>query len=101
MLFSLAPQDSNNVETLPVVVEFKPDMSYYAVKDVSLKPLWKEIYEKDKAITLYRDDLIQSQSLAIVHFNPENVLKRMNFKLLESQEKTAESGEQEESEVEF
>ena len=98
-LFSLAPQDSNSVEFLPTVVEFKPDMSYYAVKNISIKKLWKEDYEKNKAMTLFRDEQIQSQSLAIVHFNPANVLKRMNFKLIEKEEQAAESEKPEESEV--
>ena len=102
LFFSLAPQDSNSVEALPAVVEFRPDMSYYAVKNVSLKQLWKEDYEKSKAPALYRDDLIESQSLAIVHFNPANVLERMNFRSLESKEKTktTESDTPEEPEVE-
>jgi hypothetical protein len=30
---------------------------------------------------VYREDFVQSQSLAPVHFNPENILKRMNFRL--------------------
>ena len=100
LLFSLAPQDSNGVEALPTVVEFKPDISYYAVKNISLKQLWKEVYEKNKAVELYRDDLIKSQSLAIVHFKPANVLKRMNFKSIETEEKTTESETPEEPEVE-
>ena len=85
---------------MPTVVEFKPDISYYAVKNISLKQLWKEVYEKNKAVELYRDDLIKSQSLAIVHFKPANVLKRMNFKSIETEEKTTESETPEEPEVE-
>ena len=100
LLFSLAPQDSNGVEALPTVVEFKPDISYYAVKNVSVKQLWKEDYEKNKALELYRDDLIESQSLAIVHFKPANVLKRMNFKSIETEEKTTESETPKEPEAE-
>jgi len=84
-LYSLVPEDSNDVPKVPVVVEFKPDMSYYAVKSISLNHLWKEDYEQMKAMRLYREDHIQSQSLAPVHFNPENILKRTNFKLVKTE----------------
>ena len=79
-LYSLIPQDSNTIDTLPLVMEFKPDMSYYCLKDISVKRLEQEQYDKIKALQDYKEDFIQSQSLAPVHFNPENILKRMNFR---------------------
>ena len=80
-LYSLIPQDSNTVDAVPLVLEFKPDMSYYCLKNVSIKRLNREQYEAVKAMQVYREDFVQSQSLAPVHFNPENILKRMNFRL--------------------
>ena len=79
-LYSLIPQDSNTIDTLPLVMEFKPDMSYYCLKNISVKRLEQEQYDKIKALQDYKEDFIQSQSLAPVHFNPENILKRMNFR---------------------
>ena len=79
-LYSLLPQDSNTVDTVPLIIEFKPDMSYYCLKNISVKRLAQEEYEKLKAMRLYREDHIQSQSLTVVHFNPENILKRMDFR---------------------
>ncbi len=81
-LYSFVPEDINDVPKVPVVVEFKPDMSYYAVKSISVNRLWKEDYEKMKAMQLYREDHVQSQSLAPIHFNPENILKRTSFELV-------------------
>ena len=78
-LYSLVPQDSNSVEAFPVVMEFKPDMSCCVIKNISIQPLWKEQYEQVKAMRLYGEDHVQSQSLAAVHFNPENILKRTRF----------------------
>ena len=78
-LYSLIPPDKNTADSLPVVMEFKPDMSYYVVKDISVKRLFKEDYDKSKATRLFREDYIQSQSMSVIHFNPENILKRMNF----------------------
>ena len=87
-LYSLVPADSNSVQNLPFIVEFKPDMSYYCIKDLTIKRLWKEDYDKIKAMRLYTEDNVQSQSLGAIHFNPENILKRMNFKLIEEDEPT-------------
>ncbi len=90
-LYLLIPQDSNTIDTLPLVMEFKPDMSYYCLKSLSIKRLEQGQYEKTKALQDYKEDFIQSQSLAPVHFNPENILKRMNFKQVEESKKPADT----------
>jgi len=79
-LYSLVPQDSNTVDTVPLVMEFKPDMSYYCLKEIRVKRLEQEQYEKIKAMRVYKEDFVQSQGLAAVHFSPENILKRTNFR---------------------
>jgi hypothetical protein len=71
-------------------MEFKPDMSYYCLKSLSVKRLSRDDYEKIKFLQIYKEDIIQSQNLAPVHFNPENILKRMNFRLVE-EDKTADA----------
>ncbi len=78
--YSLVPQDSNTIDTLPLVMEFKPAMSYYCLKSLSVKRLEQEQYDRTKALQDYKEDFIQSQSLAPVHFNPDNILKRMRFR---------------------
>jgi len=99
-LYSLIPPDKNKADSMPVVLEFKPDMSYYVVKDISVKRIYQEDFDKSKATRLFREDYIQSQSLAVIHFNPENVLKRMNFKAVGAEdEKTADANEPAESET--
>jgi len=79
-LYCLVPADSNSLETVPLVVDFKPDMSYYCIKSLSIKRISQDKYEEAKALEAYKEDIVQSQSLAAVHFNPENILKRMNFR---------------------
>jgi len=90
-LYSLLPPDSNTVDSLPVVMEFKPNMSFYVIKSISVKRLEQQEYEKIKARQLFTEDHIQSQSLAPVHFNPENILKRMNFRPAGKDQKQTES----------
>lgn len=98
-LYSLVPPDNDKAKTLPLVMEFKPDLSYYVIKDISVKRLFKEDYDKMKATRLFREDYIQSQSLAVIHYSPENILKRMNFKPAKSEEETANANTPAESEA--
>jgi len=88
-LYALIPENSNTPETLPAVLEFKPDMSCYCLKNLSVKELDQQQYNIIKAARTYREDFLQSQSLAPVHFNPENVLKRMNFRLAKEEQTPA------------
>ncbi|MCP4261798.1 MAG: hypothetical protein GY774_30505 [Planctomycetes bacterium] len=85
-LYSLVPQDSNSIEDLPLVIEFKPDMSFYCIKNLSVRRLSLEDYETIKGTKLQREDYIQSESIVAVHLNPENILKRMKFKQAETDE---------------
>ena len=73
-------------------------MSFYCIKDLSIKRLWKEDYDKIKARRLFTEDTVQSQSLAAVYFNPENILMRMNIKLVEAEEESEETSSPEGSE---
>ncbi len=79
-LYSLIPQDSNTVDTVPLVIEFKPDMSFYCIKNISVNRVTLQEYERTKAMQIQREDYTQSESLAAVYFNPENILKRMSFR---------------------
>jgi hypothetical protein len=81
-------------------MEFEPDMSYYVVKDLSVKRIHQEEFDESKATRLFREDYIQSQSLAAIHFNPEKILKRMNFRAAGAEdEETADANAPAESEA--
>jgi len=90
-LYSLVPQDSNTVDTVPLIMEFKPDMSYYIIKEIRIRRVVREEYEQIKPIQVYKEEHIQSQSLAAVHFNPQNILKRMNFRWVREEEQAADA----------
>jgi len=90
-LYSLVPEDSNSVETVPLVLEFKPDMNYYCLKAVSVRRVYRDEYERVKAVQVYKEDVVQSQSLGAVHFNPENISRRMNFRWVEEKTEGADA----------
>jgi len=97
-LYSLVPQDSNTVDSVPLIMEFKPRLSYYCVKEIRVKRVAQGEYEQSKPLKVYTQEYIQSQSLAAVHFNPENILKRMNFRWVGQEEQAADSNQPPESE---
>jgi hypothetical protein len=78
-LYALVPADANTAKTLPIV-EFKPDMQYLAINNITVKQLWKQDFEKTKAMQVFREEHAQAESLAVIHFNPENILRRMHFR---------------------
>jgi len=55
-LYSLVPPDKDTAENLPLIMEFKPDLSFYVIKNVSVKRLFKEDFDKMKATRLFRED---------------------------------------------
>jgi hypothetical protein len=79
-LYELVPADGNTVKDVAVPLEFKPGMSFLCIKDISINRLWKEDFERSKPMEAFRLDETQSQSLAVVHFNPENIVKRLKFR---------------------
>ena len=89
--YSLVPQDVNTIDNLPVILEFKPDMCYYCLKNISVEHLDRQQYETIKTVQSYKEDIVDVQSLAAVHFNPENILTRMKFRWVGIKEETADA----------
>jgi hypothetical protein len=79
-LYSLVPPDSNSLDAVPHVLEFKPDLGYYVIKTLVVRRINRDEYEAARVRQSYRTDFVQSQSLAPVHYNPENIVKRMKFR---------------------
>ena len=80
----MVPPNSNTPKSLPLVLELKSDMHYYCLKKVVINRTAITDYDKLKIVRAYRDDYIQSQSLTVIHFNPENILKRMKMEFVET-----------------
>jgi len=87
-LYSLVPADSNTPDTLPTVVEFKPNMSFFCIKDLKVNRLWKEGFEEIRPLGFYKEGATELQSLALIHFSPANILRRTKFRFAEQDKKT-------------
>ncbi|MBN1795087.1 MAG: hypothetical protein JW804_00280 [Sedimentisphaerales bacterium] len=92
-LFSLVPAKSDTPEKLPLAVEMQPNMSYYCIKSLKMNRLDRDEYYKNKAISVYQRDFMECQNLAFEHFKPENILRRMNFRIVEQKKKPKDANE--------
>jgi hypothetical protein len=82
-LYSLVPADANTAPNMPAVMEFKPGRSFYALETVTVQRLNEQQFQDMKNSMAYRNDHIETQSLAVVHFDPQNIVKRMDFRYAE------------------
>jgi len=79
-LYSLIPPDANTIDALPYIMEFKPLASYYCLKSISVKHIDQDEYEKIKGMQNYKELAAQVPAIAVTHYNPKNIVKRMNFR---------------------
>jgi hypothetical protein len=89
-LFGLVPDDSNVPKELPVTVEVKPDLGYYCIENLSVNRIDRNEYDRTKTLIAYRQDSLETQNLGAVYFQPENILKRMNFRRIKESQPQAE-----------
>ncbi len=82
-LYSLVPADSNSLSDPPVVMEFKPDMGYYVVNNLTVNRVYREDFRQIKASTLFTQEVKSSQSLAPVFLAPENIASRMKLRFVD------------------
>jgi hypothetical protein len=67
-------------EKPPTIIEFEPTLSCYAVKSLSCSSVSIDEYQKVRQQLAFQQDYIDSQSMAMEHFMPDNILKRLNLK---------------------
>jgi len=85
-LYSLIPAQSDTLDKAPLVMEFRPDQSFYCLKRLSVQRVNQQQFEAAKPMLLVRTDRVETQSLAAVHFNPSNILERTRFRFAPKQE---------------
>lgn len=88
-LFSLIPAKSTTPAQLPLLVEFKPNQSYYVLKSLTMQRLSQEDFQKMKGMIVRREEYSQIENLAAVYFNPANILQRTNFRFANPTDQSA------------
>ncbi|MGA2172570.1 MAG: hypothetical protein ABSG82_06095 [Sedimentisphaerales bacterium] len=92
-LRAVLPDDANTLASPGAVVEFKPAMSYFCLKSLTVHQFYRDWFDKVKARTIFSGGFADSQALVAVHYNPENILKRMNFILVKEQPAATKPGD--------
>jgi hypothetical protein len=67
-------------EKPPTIIDFNPQLSCYAVKSLSITSTTLDDYEKVRQQLAFQQDYIDSQSVSVEHFMPDNIFKRLNIK---------------------
>jgi hypothetical protein len=78
--YSLFKPEQLEIEDVPAIIEFKPQLACYAIKSLSRQPETTQDYEQTRQKIAFRENHIMTQSMAVEHFMPDNILKRVNLK---------------------
>jgi hypothetical protein len=85
-LYELVPPEETTLQKVPVIMESRSDMSWYVIRNISINRLYRDDYQKVKAQESLRQEYFEAQNLTVIHFNPDNILKRMNFSAIGASE---------------
>jgi hypothetical protein len=87
--------DAGKVEATDInaVLELEFNASYYVVKDISRTKVTRVQYLENKAMAAFQLNAGKSNSLGLIHFNPDNIFGRMKFRWAPSDD---EKGKEEE-----
>ncbi|MFA5292622.1 MAG: hypothetical protein WC496_06255 [Phycisphaerae bacterium] len=66
--------------TLPAIIGFQPRLSFYVIKSLTRDSGAIEDYEQIRQQLAFQQDYIDSQSMSVEHFLPDNILKRLNLR---------------------
>ena len=91
LLYGMLQEGSASTGTLHKVLVFEPGAACYVVKEVIRQPATIDDYLENKANTAMQLNMQSSAELALVHFNSQNILKRMNYKYKKENKQDAEN----------
>ncbi len=98
---TLLEPGQNETDDINKVIEFKPARTYFVLKSVSANEVTDRQYLQMKLQLAYMQGMVESDSLAVVHFDPENIIERMDFEWIKREtdddETEAEAEQSEES----
>lgn len=79
-LYALLPEGAESTGTITEVLPLEAGQACYVVKSVIRQPATEKDYLDAKTETAMQLSAKTNATLALVHYSPENILKRMHFK---------------------
>ncbi|MCD4830483.1 MAG: hypothetical protein K8R02_01595 [Anaerohalosphaeraceae bacterium] len=79
--------------TLPLMIEYKPFKVYYCMKDMTREYGSVDYYNQIRGTIAYKQDAMTVQALIFDHYMPENINKRMNFRIAQQPSDSNESAD--------
>ena len=77
--YSLIAPNKTEATNVPMLVEHKPNMTYYVIKSMSQNLVDPNTYQQTKGKIALMQDYVHGQSLGFEHFKADNIIARMNF----------------------
>ena len=71
--------DKSQTNVISAIIEFKPAASYYVVKSITRQPVTMEDYVQNKPYAALRTTLDSASGLGLIHFDPKQIHKRINY----------------------
>ena len=78
-LYERIPSNQDQASDVPFVMKSPSEQAVYCINDVSVKRFSVQAFHKTRGAQIQREERIAAQSLAAIHFNPQNLIARMNY----------------------
>ncbi len=78
-LYELLEDGSQSTGVIREIIAFEPEGAYYVIKEVVRQPATTADYLESKASVAIQAGMEDSAVSALIHFAPDNILKRMNY----------------------
>lgn len=78
-LYGRIPSNQDQALDVPFVMKSPSEQAVYCINDVSVKRFSVQEFHRTRGAQIQREERIAAQSLAPIHFNPQNLIARMNY----------------------
>ncbi|MBC8378884.1 MAG: hypothetical protein H8E62_06905 [Planctomycetes bacterium] len=95
--YKLLEDGSDSTGSIYQVLAFEPEATCYVVKEVIRQPATITDYLENKASTAFQLNMQDTPASTMIHFAPDNILKRMNYQLKKDEVQTPDETKTEET----
>jgi hypothetical protein len=79
-LFSLIPNRQEDIQNLPLSLRLNAEQAYLLIKDMKVERVKLEEFQQTKAINVFSNSIMQSQTNSPIFMNPDNIIELTGYK---------------------